>query len=724
MKKPIGKIGLLVLDKLQQDIIKEIRSQFVKMSYLSKSSDGRVCIGLSGGVDSTLIGLVGQHIGLEVVAISYEREGHISPDMKQAEKTCKILGWELHKVTLPKDDPKKVFLSMVNDYQCQRKTEIECLYPYLPIFDKAKELGFDKLMVGFNTTPDGRKDSIKIGKDPSVYWSDIVSRSELYREPSTNKTPRISNACTKLYEIGKKKDIRVVAPMFGGKYNSLFLELGLTTKQMNTPHQKSFLKKCFPDEFEKIGMTKTKNLNLQKGGGMEEFFEPIIHDPEINFRDYKIDTVTNVLSRLAKLHFNVNPKKKKRELRSKDSHSDWLRKNIPSKLKDKDNPKDSENTFGRVVKFKPYQMNDVIKQSNKKLFSVVSTFAGGGGSSTGYRLAGGNVLLVNEFVDEAIRTYSKNFPDTPIDTSDIREITRSGKGKDGVLEWLKSFKIKDYDILDGSPPCSTFSSVGKGEEKSDKKNVQYSDVTQDRIGYLIHEWVYLANCSLPKIAILENVPEIQTSPIFKNAITRLKRDYLVNWKELTSSNYGVPQKRKRLFVVGIRNDIAKKLGIETEDDILELYPETSSYNPTVYDALHDLELDEDEVNLTISATKKSSVYEVVKNIKTDPERVWRLNYSNRKFKNLYFNTNRCSWYLPAPTLTQLGAQLGGLGGIYHPMEHRTFTIKELKRLTGLPDDFELTGSFNQRAERIGRMVPPLMTKELASSLYEKVLKNL
>ena len=58
------------------------------------------------------------------------------------------------------------------------------------------------------------------------------------------------------------------------------------------------------------------------------------------------------------------------------------------------------------------------------------------------------------------------------------------------------------------------------------------------------------------------------------------------------------------------------------------------------------------------------------------------------------------------------------------MEHRTFTIKELKRLTGLPDDFELTGSFNQRAERIGRMVPPLMTKELASSLYEKVLKNL
>ena len=66
--------------------------------------------------------------------------------------------------------------------------------------------------------------------------------------------------------------------------------------------------------------------------------------------------------------------------------------------------------------------------------------------------------------------------------------------------------------------------------------------------------------------------------------------------------------------------------------------------------------------------------------------------------------------------------MGGLGGYFHPNEDRSFTIDELKRLMGLPDDFKLTGSFNQRAERIGRMVSPLMTYELSKSLFDKVLK--
>ncbi len=367
-------------------------------------------------------------------------------------------------------------------------------------------------------------------------------------------------------------------------------------------------------------------------------------------------------------------------------------------------------------------MKDVLKESNQNLFTVVSTFAGGGGSSTGYRLGGGKVLLVNEFVKEAVTTYSTNFPDTPIDSNDIRSITR--RGEKGMIEWLKSYDIKvgGYDILDGSPPCSTFSQVGKGEDKSDEKNVKYSDVVQDDIGLLIYEWVTLAKVSRPKICILENVPEIIRSDIFKDAISELRTDYKVNWKELTSSNFGVPQKRKRLFVIGVRKDVCDRVEIKDEDDILNLYPKSSSYNPTVYDALHNLEVNEKERNLCLVSARKNSNYEVLRNIKKDPERVWRLNYSNPKFKSLYFNTNRCSWYLPAPTLTQLGLQLGGLGGVFHPNEDRSFTIDELKRLTGLPDDFKLTGTFDQRAERIGRMVSPLLVSAIAKSLYREVLQ--
>jgi DNA (cytosine-5)-methyltransferase 1 len=120
----------------------------------------------------------------------------------------------------------------------------------------------------------------------------------------------------------------------------------------------------------------------------------------------------------------------------------------------------------------------------------------------------------------------------------------------------------------------------------------------------------------------------------------------------------------------------------------------------------------------------STAYEILKLIPTDPSENYRANYDNPEFKNLYFNTNRAAFHQPINTLTQTGAQLKNFGGQYHPLENRTFTLNELKRLTSLPDDFKLSGSFNQRAERIGRMVPPLLTKHLVENIYNKVLKTL
>ena len=70
-------------------------------------------------------------------------------------------------------------------------------------------------------------------------------------------------------------------------------------------------------------------------------------------------------------------------------------------------------------------MQDVYDASAQNKFKVISTFAGGGGSSTGYRLAGGKVLVINEFVEEAQKTYAENYPDTVILPGDIKEL--SGK---------------------------------------------------------------------------------------------------------------------------------------------------------------------------------------------------------------------------------------------------------------------------------------------------------
>ena len=81
------------------------------------------------------------------------------------------------------------------------------------------------------------------------------------------------------------------------------------------------------------------------------------------------------------------------------------------------------------MKYKPYKLQDVKDASLQNKFNVISTFAGGGGSSTGYRLGGGKILCINEFVEEARNTYHKNYPETPIIPDDIKELT----GKDCIL---------------------------------------------------------------------------------------------------------------------------------------------------------------------------------------------------------------------------------------------------------------------------------------------------
>ena len=78
--------------------------------------------------------------------------------------------------------------------------------------------------------------------------------------------------------------------------------------------------------------------------------------------------------------------------------------------------------------------------------------------------------------------------------------------------------------------------------------------------------------------------------------------------------------------------------------------------------------------------------------------------------------------LPSPTLTQQG-QKRGMSGVFHPAANRKLTIKECKRIMAFPEDFKLTGDFDQQVERLGRAVAPLMYKEVANSIYENILKE-
>jgi DNA (cytosine-5)-methyltransferase 1 len=378
------------------------------------------------------------------------------------------------------------------------------------------------------------------------------------------------------------------------------------------------------------------------------------------------------------------------------------------------------------MKYAPYNLQDVRDGESQAKFNVISTFAGGGGSSTGYRLAGGKILCVNEFVEEAQNTYKENYPSTPILPGDIKELT----GKD-FLD-IAGLQPGELDLLDGSPPCSAFSVAGKLSHSKDGKHSDgwgqtknYSDGKMvENIEDLFFEFLRVADEIKPKVIIGENVKglTIGEAKQYFHKIQNTFEDigYTVCSQVLDSRYFGISQTRTRVFFVGVRNDIADKAGLNFLT-MNHVFPQPSKTVVPLKDALVGLEYDEEEVKyLTEKFSNTAYWKQTGSNMPVNPDKV--LTGMDYHPKGHHFNLKRVSQYQPAPTLTAMGS-CDTTAGAFHWAEPRKLTLGELKRIMSLPDDFILTGKWNQKAERIGRMVPPLMMKALASSVYENVLEK-
>ena len=401
------------------------------------------------------------------------------------------------------------------------------------------------------------------------------------------------------------------------------------------------------------------------------------------------------------------------------------------------------------MKYEPYYVEDVKRESSKKRFSVVSCFAGGGGSSTGYRLAGGNILLINEFVEEAIASYKENYPDTPVLVDDIKKYNSQD-----FLN-LANIKPRELDILDGSPPCSAFSVAGKrekgwvGYQKDTRKTYfdddgnivqegelevkegikNYSDgKVQEGIEDLFLEFIRVAKDIQPKVIVAENVKGITfgeaREKLFEFINSFEEIGYQVTYSVLSAADFGVAQTRERTIFVCIRNDVCDEIGL----NILNLngvFPTpTTSQHIGLQDAIEDLKNDEEEVKMLRDFYEGSFQKKFLDPLPFRPSK--HTKPSDKEFrdwnpKGSCFNMIRPAPHLPCPTLTQQG-QKKGLSGVFHYAENRKLTIKELKRIMSLPEDYKLTGDFDKQAERIGRMVAPKMMAAVADSIYEKVLK--
>lgn len=328
---------------------------------------------------------------------------------------------------------------------------------------------------------------------------------------------------------------------------------------------------------------------------------------------------------------------------------------------------------------------------NKPKFEAVSLFAGGGGSSTGYRMAGGKVLAINEFIPEAINTYRANWPDTIILPGDVRKLT-----PEQILTEIGKAK-GELDLLDGSPPCSAFSTAG-AREKGWGKIKKYSDSEQKNVEDLFFEYIRILRGTMPKVFVAENVAGLAkgTAKGYLNEILRELRlsGYQVSCKILDAKWLGVPQSRTRAIFVGVRDDIWKS---ELQDN---LHPEPKKDLVTLSDAFKGLSFtDKDKQETDLSRFKVLNLLKTLQPGETHHKA---------------FTLVKASQHGQSPCIKATTSKIGARES-YH-WNNRAFSVSEIKRIMSVPDDYVLTGTYQQQVERLGRMVAPLMMKAVADNL--------
>ena len=343
--------------------------------------------------------------------------------------------------------------------------------------------------------------------------------------------------------------------------------------------------------------------------------------------------------------------------------------------------------------------------------NVLDLFCGAGGLSYGFKLAGYNIFGGIDFDKSAIETHRRNF-DSKYDIC-------------GNIENISDEEIREkfygkIDVIIGGPPCQGFSSANRNEpEKDDPRNK------------LFFEFIRFVEILQPKAFVIENVKEILTKDngYAKDRIVKITSElgYKVNYKILLSSDYGVPQNRRRAIFVGIREDNGAVFNFNTmtKSDTLV----------TVYDAIGDLYYSKGQfsnafldyvrdTNGVIYNHEKPVHSEIVVNRiahvpqggnwKDIPENLWK-NKRNNRHSSAY---RRLDFSKPSITIDT------GHMNYFHPIENRTPTVRESARLQSFPDSFIFYGNRGEQLKQVGNAVPPLLGKAIAVAIkdYIEVLK--
>ena len=411
--------------------------------------------------------------------------------------------------------------------------------------------------------------------------------------------------------------------------------------------------------------------------------------------------------------------------------------------------------------------------------TVASTFAGCGGSSIGYRMAGYRVLWANEFVPAAQDSYRANKAEwTILDGRDIKVVRPEDVMADHGL------KVGELDVLDGSPPCQSFSTAGKRARGWGKERT-YEHGAKQLNENLFPEYVRLLRGLMPRAFVAENVSGLVkgvAKGFFIDILRELKASgYRVEARLLDAQWLGVPQTRQRIIFVGVREDLG--LGpvfpapLPYRYSVREALPWITQIDMGAHGYLGERRLDGNSPSSTIAATGMTSFkYEIeaieganghnchaaspadipMKTVQAGrPVSVTVRQGSRVDFKNEGREID-IDGQLPCITTPSRGstdqfrvvhdvsrhtappvdvtdrpcrAITGPTTAAHytvdevpgHEVQRRKFTIAEVKRLSAFPDDFVLTGTYAQQWERLGNSVPPLMMRAIAEAIRDRVL---
>jgi DNA (cytosine-5)-methyltransferase 1 len=341
--------------------------------------------------------------------------------------------------------------------------------------------------------------------------------------------------------------------------------------------------------------------------------------------------------------------------------------------------------------------------------TAISLFSGTGGLDIGVERAGYRVLASLEYEADAAATLRANFPHTAVLNRDIRSVT--------TAELLKAAGLRpgEADLLVGGPPCTPFSKSGNW--------LEYKRTGKDANADLLDHYLRILSEARPRSFLLENVFGLayrNHNAFWLKRLLSMFRElgYHVDHRVLLAADYGVPQRRQRLFILGSRDGMplfpapTHSGPHETRRNWDETLPRHISSGEAIGDLARRKSLSEPEEVVTGTFAHllpdvppgDNYLYFTAKRGHPDPLFEWRSRYWNFLLK--------LDPKQPSPTIQ---AQPGPWVGPFH-WHNRRLRLAEIKRLQTFTDDYEIVGSRRSAQIQIGNAVPPLLAEQIGSSL--------